>query len=514
MANIYDFLNKGWEMEEARAFLQKRDATLVAYQLTESQKSAYVAGLIRKGRPGCILTYSEEQALKWVNDLRALLPETEILYFPATEWLPFEMLGRSRETTAQRLAALHRLVQDNRCLLVAPVLAVERRLFTPDRWRTSCLQLAMGQQLQMSEVLRALVTSGYERVELAEGLGQIALRGGILDIAPLFGEAIRIEWFDDEIDSIRTFSLETQKSVASLEKVNIAPVLEYALSVEELRQLKWEIQARGRRALGKLRRAEQTDAYARLRKKLEQIGERLEQGILDENIYSYLSLVPEELVSIFSYLNEETMIVLDEPLRLKEQLDFQERERTEEFSRQLERGEAFIHPQDQCITFSDIVSTGGRPLLALSSLAQQVPELRSPRVVCPEARAISGSLGKTSALVEEIERRRQRGGIVALFAGDQEHGARLSQGLKEMGVQASVVEMEASLREGGVYIYPCALEQGFEMMDGKLTVFTETEIYRRDRKKALTKQKTEPKAKAVKVSEIKTGDHVVHVHHG
>ncbi|MDR3270711.1 MAG: transcription-repair coupling factor [Peptococcaceae bacterium] len=516
MGNIYDFLNKAWGIEEVQAQLNQPGACVLTQQLKESQKSAYVVALLRRRKTGgCILTYSEEQALRWVNDLKTLAPEEEVLYIPATEWLPFEMLGRSREITAQRLSALHRLVENPRAVLVAPVLAVERRLFSPERWRSSCLRLQTGQQVDMRDILQTLTASGYERVDIVESLGQFALRGGILDIAPLAASPARLEFFDEEIDSIRTFSLENQKSITVLDRMEAAPAQEYSLSREELQQLKWEIRSQGRSAVSRLRRVDQTSAAERLTARLEQIEQRLELGVLDENIYPYLSLTAQPLVSIYDYLNEHAMIVLDEPLRLKEQVDFQETERAEEFVRQLEHGEAFVHPQDQFMHYADIVSTGRRPLLLMSALLYQIPGVRLSRVYAPDARSISETMGKTGVLAEQIKLKLQKGGIVALFAGDQEHSLRLVQGLKDSGIQAANVALTDPVQSGGVYIYACALDRGFELPQISLTLFAEAEIYRRERKKTPSPPKTESKSSAIlKVSEIKADDYVVHVYHG
>jgi transcription-repair coupling factor (superfamily II helicase) len=127
---------------------------------------------------------------------------------------------------------MNRLAQDHRCTVVASVLAVERRVFPLERWTDYTLTFEVGKGYGLSEVLTALTSGGYERIETVEGKGQFALRGGILDIAPLDGEAVRIEFFDDEIDSIRTFDLGTQKSIAAVNKVRIPPAMEYVVTRE------------------------------------------------------------------------------------------------------------------------------------------------------------------------------------------------------------------------------------------------------------------------------------------
>jgi len=511
---IHDYLRRGLGIKEIDQSLSQGEWPQMVYQLTGSQKAAFVAQLLQKSKPGLILTYSEEQAQKWTNDLRTWCPRETILYLPTTEWLPFEVLGRSRETTADRIRVLNRLTQDQQCTVVASVLAVERRVFPLERWKDYLLTFEVGQRYGLSEVLGALTAAGYERIETVEGKGKFALRGGILDIAPLDGEAVRIEFYDDEVDSIRTFDLETQKSVATQKKVLISPAMEYVVASEELVQLRFAIRAEARIAKGRLQRSGRKEAADRLQKKVDFLEERLEQGILDENIYPFLSLLNTPLVPFFSYLSEDHFVILDEPLRLKEQLEFQGNERLQEFTQQLEHGEEFVHPETQFINYNNILSHGEtHPLVGLSTLMRQAPGLTPKRVFNLNARPLTGFMGKTSMLVDEIERRKDAGDVVALFVGDEDHVERLIQGLKDRGVTASREELEDPIEDGHVYVYPYSLDQGFELPHGNLIVLTETEIYKRERKSVGKKPSAQPEKK-IFIADLKSGDFVVHVQHG
>ncbi|AET65820.1 transcription-repair coupling factor Mfd [Desulfosporosinus orientis DSM 765] len=514
MKTIYSYIQRGLDIPEINQSLRRKEWPQMIYDLTGSQKAAFVAQLFRKSKPGLILTYSEEQAQKWANDLRTWCSHQTILHLPATEWLPFEILGRSRETTAERIRVLNRLALGQNCIVVASILAVERRLFSPQRWKDFSLTIEVGQKYNLLDVLSLLVTGGYERIETVEGRGQFALRGGILDIASFDGEAVRIEFFDDEVDSIRTFDLETQKSIRSQNKVLVSPAMEYIVTKGEMEELRFAIRAEARKTIGRLQRAGKNDAADRLEKKVTFVVERLAQGILDENIYPFLSLLNTPLVPFFTYLAEDHFVVLDEPMRLKEQLEFQANERLLDFTQQLEHGEGIIHPESQFITYDEIIKHGEcHPLIGLSSLLKQAPGLSPKRIFNLNARPLTGFMGKTSKLVDEIIHRKNTGHVVALFVGDDEHVDRLIQGLKDRGVTASRKELDEPVEEGQVYIYPFSLDQGFELPLGKVVVLTETEIYKRE-SKAIGKKPSVPSQKKVFISDLKQGDFVVHVHHG
>ncbi|WP_298197734.1 transcription-repair coupling factor [Desulfosporosinus sp.] len=511
---IHSYLRRGLDIKEINQSLSHGEWPQMIYDLTGSQKAAFVAQLFQKSKPGLILTYSEEQAQKWANDLRTWCTDQTILHLPTTEWLPFEILGKSRETTAERIRVLNQLAHDRKCTVVASVLAVERRLFSVDRWKKFTLTFEIGQKYNLSEVLSLLTTGGYERIETVEGQGQFALRGGILDIAPLDGEAVRIEFFDDEVDSIRTFDLGTQKSTSSQNKVLVSPAMEYIVTKEELGELRFAIRAEARKTTGRLQRSGRKEAAERLQNKVDLLVERLEQGILDENVYPFLSLVNTPLVPFFSYLTDDHFVVLDEPLRLKEQLEFQANERLLEFTQQLENGEGVVHPESQFIVYEELLKHGDHhPLIGLSTLLRQAPGLSPKRIFNLNARPLTGFMGKTSKLVDEIVHRKDAGNVVALFVGDEDHVERLIQGLKDRGVTASRKELLDPIEEGNVYIYPFSLDQGFELPLGKLVILTETEIYKRE-SKAIGKKPSATAQKNIFIADLKPGDFVVHVHHG
>jgi transcription-repair coupling factor (superfamily II helicase) len=510
------YLRLGFDIEAVERAISHKEWPQMIYNLAGSQKSAFAAQLLQKGRPGLILTYSEELAQKWVNDLRSWLPEEKVLYFPATEWLPYEVLGKSRETTAERIRVLSRLAEDRQCTVVAPILAIERRMFSLTRWQEYSFELKVGESYPLAEINKKLVTAGYERLDVVEGKGQFAIRGGILDIAPLAGDALRIEFFDEEVDSIRVFDLETQKSTGSLQNVKIAPALEYVVRPEELEKLRWEIRAQGRKAAGRLNRSGRHEAAEQVMGKVLRLEERLNEGILDENIYPYLSLLPDALSSFFSLLADDCCVILDEPLRLKEQLDFQQKERLEEYIQALEKGQEFVSPEGQFITYEEVISYANpRPFMMLSTLPRQIPGVSPKRIFNLTARPLTGFMGKTGVLAEEIEHWQKSGHIVSLFVGDEEHAERMIQGLKDRGAVAQKRNLEDPVQEGGVYIFAYSLDQGFELPLSKLVILSEAEIYRRERKAPVKRQKTaEKKVQRLQFSDLKPGDFVVHVHHG
>jgi transcription-repair coupling factor (superfamily II helicase) len=441
MPSIYSYLNRGLEIEQIKAAMAKKESPQMIFHTTGSIKAALTSGLIKKDGQCLIITYSEEQAHKWASDIRAWLPLRSVLIYPATEWLPFEVLGRSRETTAERIKVLRTLLEDNNQIIIAPVQAIARKLFSPQHWKKYSLHIIAGKTYSLQELIKILVTAGYERQEIVEAKGQFALRGGILDIAPLDCAPVRIEFFDEEVDSIRIFDLETQKSSDTITEAFVFPVQEYVIGTEEQQELKWEIKDKARRAVGRLQRLGKKEAVKRLHRKVDYLEERLEQGIMDENSYPFLSLLPIKFVSLLDWFKDNALIILDEPLRIKEQLDFQNSQRQEEYTANLEKGEEFVEPEKIFLQFEDIANSyREKMIIGMANLFREIPGFLPRKVHNINARLIA-HFNKTSMLVEEIKKMIAVGDTIALFAGNRDQAQRLTQGLKDSGIESRIREL-------------------------------------------------------------------------
>ncbi|MDA8227562.1 MAG: transcription-repair coupling factor, partial [Desulfitobacterium hafniense] len=191
------------------------------------------------------------------------------------------------------------------------------------------------------------------------------------------------------------------------------------------------------------------------------------------------------------------------------------KERLEEFLNRAEHGEEFYNSEAQFLNYEDIVQySKKRVLLALSTLIREAPGITPKRIFNQTARPLTGFMGKTSMLVEEIDHWLHAGYVVALFSGDAEHAERLAQGLKDRGLSTHQRTLTEELIEGNAYIFPYSLDQGFELPLAKFVILTEAEIYKRERKPQARKPQPTAKKAQLHFSDLKPGDFVVHVHHG
>ena len=217
---------------QLRQALEKPGAQGV-FGLDDSQRLHLLAGLCRDtGRPLILVVPSEQAAARCVQDLSALLPGG-VMAFPAREVSFLRTAASSRELNMGRLHALGLAVTGRLSALVVPADALLHRLMPRQVFEKNVIRVREGERRDPASLMDALIAAGYERVDVTEARGQCALRGGILDVYPV-GQpsALRLEFFDDEIDSLRDFDVMTQRSVARRTKALLYPASEALLDQE------------------------------------------------------------------------------------------------------------------------------------------------------------------------------------------------------------------------------------------------------------------------------------------
>ncbi|HEU5298215.1 MAG TPA: transcription-repair coupling factor [bacterium] len=178
-----------------------------------------------------IVTPSREAADRLHDDLLGFIPELESRLVVYPQW---EIIGTDEgrpfaEAVGERLAVAMRLVEGSPTWIIAPVAAALRRMPAPDALRGAARELRPGQRTHLEDLTAFLGLSGYTRVDLVSARGEFAVRGGILDVYPPQVDApIRVEWFGDEVESIRSFEVESQRSTAALPSITLPPVQDAA----------------------------------------------------------------------------------------------------------------------------------------------------------------------------------------------------------------------------------------------------------------------------------------------
>lgn len=230
-------------------------AELLVSGISDSQKRhlAWWAAC-ETGMKGIYVAWNEMQARQALADLSWLTGDRAV-YLPCREIMLYDVEARSFEQTYDRITALMRILEGDYDFVVTSTEALLHRLMPPDQLARYVLELKIGQQTAIESLEEKLLEMGYERVEKVEGKAQYAVRGGILDIFPINAELpARVEFFDIEVDSIRAFSPETQRSIQTLDQLTVYPAREIIYTRSQIPDITRRIQEALDRTLRKVSR--------------------------------------------------------------------------------------------------------------------------------------------------------------------------------------------------------------------------------------------------------------------
>ncbi len=191
--------------------------------LMEENMGHFLCGLkSHTERQLLFVTYSETKARQISEDIRAILPEQNVRLYPSKDTILYDVDAFSSERTHQRLEVLSCLMESRDLIVVASIEALSDRIISKDSFQNHRLKISLGREASLDDLSQGLVSAGYERVSLVEQTGQYSIRGGILDVfTPNADYPVRVEFFDTEVDSIRTFDPRDQRSVDVIEEVEI-----------------------------------------------------------------------------------------------------------------------------------------------------------------------------------------------------------------------------------------------------------------------------------------------------
>ncbi len=529
-----------------------RPGVCTAYGMADGHKATLAAALSRDtGRPLLIVAATEALAARMVDDLTQLLGGgVELL--PARETHFYRAVASSQEVASRRLEALSGILSGRTRILVTPADALMHRLMPADVFLAHSFSLREGDRVRLDEMTRQLSQGGYTREDMVEGKGQFALRGGILDVFPPSAlSALRIEFFDDEVDSIRTFDVLTQRSQTRVQTADITPASEALVdaaqgpaaahrllamleqgaaaqgSVASLPPLEpldvgdedelpglWDM---GDAAGGEIMVADAPRLTAtpleRLVGEVREAALALEAGRQVRGLERFMAQLYDAPHTVLDYLRDP-IVLLDEPDRLRERCENRALENREAFVTALDRGEALPAQAELLLGWDALLPllTGGTTV-TFSAFLRAMGGVVPKAVIQLASVGAAGYQGQVKELARDVARWKAEGWRVALLSGGVARGQRLSQSLLEHdAIVPFVEERTAPLLAGEVVILPVALSHGFSCAETRFAVVADAEIFGVGQVKARARKKTGEKIAAF--TDLKVGDYVVHENHG
>ena len=271
--------------------------------VTDSQKVHVMHELSKDNPWRLVVTYDDTRAKEIFDDFSYFEPNTWL--YPARDLLFYSSDIHGNLLTRQRMQVFKHLLEDEGGVVVTTVDGLMDHLLPLSMIKESCLNIMVGQTLDIEEIKIQLMNMGYERMGQVDGMGQFSVRGGILDVFPLTEEVpVRIELWGDEVDSIRSFDAESQRSIQQMDEVTIYPAAELILTKEHIEEGILRLEADEKKQEKAFRDQKKPEEAQRIRRAVGELVESLKEGFDVQALDAYIRYFCKDTVSFLDYMEE------------------------------------------------------------------------------------------------------------------------------------------------------------------------------------------------------------------
>ncbi len=463
---------------------------------------------------GLIIAQTENSAREIYNDLSFFAEGRNIMRFPSIELMLHDAEAESHEVLSQRLDVLNHLTKnpENSFIITSPE-ALLSVTVPKSIWESSKINLSVGDEIELDDLIERLISLGYRRESMVEGQGQFSIRGGIADVFPYTADApYRIEFFDTEVDSIRIFDPESQRTIEQAEVLSVPPASEILLSEDALSSLIEKLSGMKDKVDTSTERGSRS--YSSLSRDIERLTENIAFPSIDKYIpYIY----PKDKPTLLDYIPESFVAFLEEPSKIAERLEIIETELSNTVCELYEFGVIPAINADFSLDYHTAIKRllKGR-LVSLSGLSHTSRDIKPKRMHTLGARSLNGFNGNSELMLETLDYYKKNLYRTIILAGTPERAQRFCARLEDDGITCSY---QPSLSEipnrGTITVCGGAISRGFEYPLIQTVIIGDREIFGSEKKKK--KKPLYRGRKGDKISDFTTlspGDYVVHQNHG
>ncbi len=471
----------------------------------EAVLSLFAPTFCAEGKKVCLISQDRARARKAYEDIESISDEN-CVYYPEKDVFFYDRDSKSKENTKKRLEAMAEIASGRANIVVTTLNALTAKISRPEIFRSYKIPIEVGQVLDLDDLPNKLVEMGYERFPSVEGLGQFSIRGSIIDIGTQDAN-YRIELFDDEVDSIRSFEIESQRSLDKLEEITIYPIEDLILREDE----KEKIAERIKKDISKTKlEGKEKD---RLSEKFLRYVDRLENQETIINKDLILPYVDQDQVGSFLDYLDDFIFLIEEPSRIVEREEELEIANGDKFAILIENGEVTKAHEKTFYNYKDIIDELNEKNLITFNALLKPPKMFNPQdIVNIKVKSVTNYMSKIKLFKEDLDYYGNNNFKVILLGATEKRAKRLFDHLVDLGYSPHLAKNTKNEKiTSNIVVTTGALNDGIEFSDSKTVFINYSEIYGSFSKK---KKKKVPKKKALNFEDLKIGDYVVHEAHG
>jgi len=497
--NFFNLLNEYGEYKKFTQALLKPPVSVAG--LVEAAQPQFICQSTQ-GKKGVAVCYSDMEARQFYKEFSTF--SDRVYFYPSKEYVFFPVDAAGRSAEHERLAALFALETNENAIVITSLEACLEYTLSKDFFKENIINLSVGDVYEPSELMEKLVKMGYTREEMVEGKGQFSVRGGILDIyAPFCDNPVRIEFFDNEVDSLRSFDILSQRSVDNIENVTLIPCTERILGEDKRNELISVLTKEIKRLEKKEKNADSVTVDLDL----------LESGESFAHIDRYISIIHDPIPTLADYLGDDDFVFLIEPKRLNERAKSMEWEQGELIDDLYKKEVLTLKNLRFWKDYRDFVNqVSGKKLVSLNVLNHTTLDYQYNAIFNFVTKTTLSFHGKPEYLLEDLAQWQKENYTVVITAQNPAKGMDIAGYISQKGFKAEYIGKDGDIKKGEISVIGKSLSKGFEYPEIKLVVISDREIFESSAKQRKRKQKNADRIKSY--NDLNIGDYVVHQAHG
>ncbi|MDN6161484.1 MAG: transcription-repair coupling factor, partial [Atopostipes sp.] len=508
MSELLDLLLNKENFKKVINNIQNDSAQLVT-GIADSARAVLMAAIgEEKKRPLVIFTTNLYKANQLYDDLSVFINEKKLFIYNVNDMIHTQLSVSSPEEQAERIETLEFLLSGTAGIVIIPVAGARRILAPKKLYEESAIEINVDSEIDLESMINQFISIGYRREQIVGQPGEFSVRGGIVDIYPLTKRyPIRIELFDVEVDSIRLFDANDQRSIKKIEKIKIPPVTEVVLPVDSRKNIKERIEKAYEKTLQK------TEEKELLMNNILPVIDSLEEEDLNEQTDFYRYFLYDKLTTIVDYLPKNSLILYDEYPKLIEKNHALNDDEQSWIESSTNEGR-ILQGQELSVDFSTQEEKLKQSSIYFSIFEKGMTGKDLTSIHHFHYRQMQKFFSQMKMIQTELKAWENRGFTQVIMTENKKRANEVKEILFNQGIDAEIVSSSTALKEGKTQILDYTLRLGFELIEEKIVLMTENELFDRIPKKQRRQLNITNAEKIKDYNELDPGDYVVHVNHG
>ena len=487
MSALTEILTQNEKFKDYLKQIKLKNTPISILGLVDVAKSQWIdATMQSENRPVCLITYNELQAKKIYEDLQYF--NKKVAFFSKKEIVTYDYVAESKELLYKRIDVLKQIYEKKVDIIVTTIEACMQEMISKEELYKNIIKFEFNKEYKFEELKETLLSLGYERTELVEARGQFSIRGDILDIALTDTKGVRIEFWGEEIDSIRYFQISSQRSIEEIKEITIYPAHEYIL----------------------------TNSIEEVCKKInsENDIEQIQGGNYLSKIDKYINYFYEKTSTFLDYLSDNTIIFFDEIGKIKARNKNILQDNNAVIEALIEKEKIVPQILEKLKTIEEIENKLIKKQIIY--LENQDISISRPNTYSFTYRELNYYRSSINLLLDKIIDSLEKNKKIVILSGNEESSKKLLALLVEKELPHKYVEnlSKIEFEDNKVIISKGILSSGFECFDNNFVLISGKEIFSNERVKRKKSVSAFKQGEKVVFADLKPGDYVVHKTHG